>query len=1584
MTQSLGQKAVAFIRGSHEKIRHSWNYLANYERYLEEHTLFNRIDVDPIREQLREEARCVADFTDRRIAIGQHVEQLKSLPGYRVKLCYDTLPEVIAEKTVHLSIADDKILLTTQAPDESIQTQVLVASTDAQQALQQQLRFVLTDPAQYLSLKDEETQELWAWIGPLGYSPIDEDAQIALSKTIYQKQLTNSQCANRIAPAIDQFKTALAHNRIREAAILESVAFGERHDCIQALSEKFLLGQCYEPELADQILRDYRRYHGHILSALAEPTQKSKFIQMLNSQATEHRYKHVAEHLPDSAITTIDTVKQYLDLHHEIIAQRQKGRDHATKEAPFDQATLIPLEKSRDQLAAQIIAGGLAYDPVLDYFDVRRPRLAYHQGQHMAREHVRTFASHLPASGMTFSHQAQVLARTIKKRPKTFAAAVASELSGEWKSINLANWQLQQRLQRSKQPSIARRHHHRVTAYQQCARAVKNAWEIAMAIGDKKTEKFKTRCHYAQGLSCRRDQLASALVADTENLTAAFIDAKLDLKTLTHRARHHDYVTRYQNEKNTLKKMQMGHHLYHHRQNFSAAIRYHRLYPAIREAASHYDYLRAVKQTPTPSVKTAIRLMTRFEEKRRAAGAAWYQIKQQKTAGHDPLYAEHQAKHLRYQRNQIAFDLMKHLAAHPLLEPNLHTIKLDRDTLEKFAKQHIAYQRVLDYLARPQRDNGSIAFELLQNKAGYHFIYDQKIDWTVLRQEAASWQQAQQLTPQTRPQHAVKRFDVERIRDALINHPENTYLAILGPPKKRGAKEWRYGNGLVVSMKGKGAGQWYSFTEGKGGGPLGAIQTFLGLSFKDALKQGASLAGLTPDQAMSQGTLAAPSPAPSRIQEKERRQRADRQARIAAAQTIWDSTLPAEGTLAVRYLAEHRHITEQVDLTCRYWPIGANWVDFNGEKTVPRTNKVPALVIPIVDGSGKLTAVQRTYLDKRTAGKAHFMDDPKISKGIIQGSAGILREGKPGGRLYIAEGAETGGSLALIDKSATVLLSLSVNNLANMADVIRRYAPVEIIIAADNDGFGSPSHLATKAAFTQLQDQLSDVSADFKLIYPSTMPDRDKVDWNDVLITHGSASLAEQVKTAPGQIDHPALYYYQGENIAYTPAEHYLREIKGLTGVDLSLARYHPSVPNAASTKAHPAIIFPAMNAAHELSAELILTLDPEGKHCIDSRVHGEPAGSAIIFKQSTTAASAFLSDNIFDALSITAANRRAAVYVSLSGFEALTKLHWLFGPEQTIYITASHADQATDPKLYTQTTSLREAGHRLHIATGDLSAAGHNLSIHDALVRQEKVRGDNFIYRKALCAPKTEDTSLRARLKKSLTKPTEPKIAPKQADLSPASPATYYIGLTIQERDAIKHYFAAVDTFNTDQDYKSALNIAEKADQVFTACSETIIALRYQPQTIDPSLALSDLSSLTERVVSGQPIGQHDLFALFNHVATPILDPETRVEFQALATQLKHGDYEADYLSKSETFIQNKGGLIQAWRANDLMPDKTTDLKVVEPNTLSQSSINRDAWLRTTKHLRENIFAKQQQRSQTKQKSIQSDDDDSRGGRSY
>lgn len=123
------------------------------------------------------------------------------------------------------------------------------------------------------------------------------------------------------------------------------------------------------------------------------------------------------------------------------------------------------------------------------------------------------------------------------------------------------------------------------------------------------------------------------------------------------------------------------------------------------------------------------------------------------------------------------------------------------------------------------------------------------------------------------------------------------------------------------------------------------------------------------------------------------------------------------------------------------------------------------------------------------------MECAKLSKGRIEGSAGILQAGEKQGALYLAEGPETGASIAMANPKATVLVSFGVSNLKNLSALIKNYQPTEVVIAGDND-LGAKNN--TLKITMNAQEHLQGEGINAKIIIPNKIEGREKTDWNDV------------------------------------------------------------------------------------------------------------------------------------------------------------------------------------------------------------------------------------------------------------------------------------------------------------------------------------------------------------------------------------------------------------------------------------------------------------------------------------------------------
>ena len=347
-------------------------------------------------------------------------------------------------------------------------------------------------------------------------------------------------------------------------------------------------------------------------------------------------------------------------------------------------------------------------------------------------------------------------------------------------------------------------------------------------------------------------------------------------------------------------------------------------------------------------------------------------------------------------------------------------------------------------------------------------------------------------------------LDARTINEALMVKPEETYKAIFGEPKSINSREMRYSGGLIVTLKGSKEGLWYDFNEGRGGMPIDAIMTSRQLDFKEALKIAADIAGFSSSSAPLNAIR--PIQRESSILKEEQ----IKQNGQLSARSIWEGSIPIKGTLAETYLKKHRGIKDTERLDVRFWPIGANWINCTEDGNLEnKINPIPALIIPAKNAANQLTGVQRIYLDKNTGSKNRFMDNPKLSKGTIEGSAAILQSGMKGSTIFIAEGPETAASIATSFPTATVMTSLGISNIKNLTPLLQKLQGQEVIIAADFDGKQAASAVVTD----EIANTLKQEGLNVRVVYPKPVKDLKKTDWNDVLMHKGKEAVQMQLSS---------------------------------------------------------------------------------------------------------------------------------------------------------------------------------------------------------------------------------------------------------------------------------------------------------------------------------------------------------------------------------------------------------------------------------------------------------------------------------------
>ena len=190
------------------------------------------------------------------------------------------------------------------------------------------------------------------------------------------------------------------------------------------------------------------------------------------------------------------------------------------------------------------------------------------------------------------------------------------------------------------------------------------------------------------------------------------------------------------------------------------------------------------------------------------------------------------------------------------------------------------------------------------------------------------------------------------------------------------------------------------------------------------------------------------------------------------------------GTLAERYLAGRGILLAVRERAVRFHP-GCYYRDLvTGE-----TRALPALIAAVTDLDGRITGLQRTWLDPGGNGKAH-VNDPRRSLGHLLGN-GIwlgLNPGAPVPVLAAGEGFETMASLRTVMPALPVAAATSANHLAGLI-----FPPGcrRLYIAADADAAGRHGieRLSQRAgeagiATLVLRPQLGDFNDDLRHLGP--------------------------------------------------------------------------------------------------------------------------------------------------------------------------------------------------------------------------------------------------------------------------------------------------------------------------------------------------------------------------------------------------------------------------------------------------------------------------------------------------------------------
>ena len=345
-------------------------------------------------------------------------------------------------------------------------------------------------------------------------------------------------------------------------------------------------------------------------------------------------------------------------------------------------------------------------------------------------------------------------------------------------------------------------------------------------------------------------------------------------------------------------------------------------------------------------------------------------------------------------------------------------------------------------------------------------------------------------------------IDGQRLKELLNKQAEQVALAYLGEPSSRNAAGLRYGRSgkLSVTLSGTHAGEWYDFSQNIGGDMLSLISYRTGLSDFMPLAEEASrfIGGQLPlkTDLNFQAKKWVPKIEPSQpILDSEAKKQEER---IKKVQAIIKQTVAIEGTVAERYLREHRGITGSLNSeNLRYHPNLQNWMTHTTH---------PALIVTAKNIQGETVGLQATFLDTQTAKKAALGSNTKLSRGLTS-EGSLIHQGKQDGMMAYAEGLETALSVAEAHPEWNVHLTFGVSNFTKVA---MRAESQSVIICADNDGFDSGTAVSVEKAINNLSQKGKDVY----VAMPPKPESIEKYDFNDLLKNEGVTAVRDALKNA--------------------------------------------------------------------------------------------------------------------------------------------------------------------------------------------------------------------------------------------------------------------------------------------------------------------------------------------------------------------------------------------------------------------------------------------------------------------------------------
>lgn len=306
----------------------------------------------------------------------------------------------------------------------------------------------------------------------------------------------------------------------------------------------------------------------------------------------------------------------------------------------------------------------------------------------------------------------------------------------------------------------------------------------------------------------------------------------------------------------------------------------------------------------------------------------------------------------------------------------------------------------------------------------------------------------------------------------MLNDRIEQLCHVLLPNGQRDGVEWRVGSvagekgrSMAVRIKGSKVGVWSDFSSGQGGDALDLVSAVL---FRD--NKGEAVA-------WARSWLGLDGLDPNRIEQKRREAKAEAEKRQkqseeeiekmrSSARRLWHSAT----TNIVATPVYHYLLARGIDVQAL--PKVPGSLRYAAECWCNETNGHLPAMVAMIQGDEGMLAAHRTYLARQPDGswKKAKLGDAKKTLGryaggfitLNRGASGKpIKEAPEGDQVIIAEGIETGLSVALGLPECRVLAAVSVSNFQNISlpAAIRK-----VTLAVDNDGDNAQAAAAVDAA----------------------------------------------------------------------------------------------------------------------------------------------------------------------------------------------------------------------------------------------------------------------------------------------------------------------------------------------------------------------------------------------------------------------------------------------------------------------------------------------------------------------------------------